>query len=277
MSCPADVDSAAHLAPDRASEPDYAYKPEIAYERDGNVRAEQSYHRKLDLICALGVSGCMVGFMVVLALPFFRSASPIPAGHAGNVVQVQILPSTGQTATQSPAMPQQRSPEIKTAAHGMAATPTPPVTNQVSATLPPSAAANPGATAQFAADSAMDVIASSQRAAQRSVTAAFQAALYDRIGQYEIYPKEALQQQLQGMVVVTFVMDRNGTVLKVSVKRTSGEIILDKAAAESILMAQPLPSIPSQLPGHLTVELPITFSTSNLQSGNLQPGQSGDP
>jgi periplasmic protein TonB len=256
--------------------------PDIESERGGNVCPGQSYQWKFNLLCALGFSGCMVAFMMVLAMPFFRSASPLPAGHAWDIVKVRILPSAGQMAAQSPVTPQQSPAEAQTAAHGVAATPAPPAADQAPATLPPAstpapsepapgAAANQRATARWA-DSAIDAIASSRRATERSVTAAFQAALYDRIGRYQVYPKEALQQQLQGVVVVTFVMDRNGTVLKVSVKRTSGELILDKAAAESIVMAQPLPSIPPQLPGRLTVELPIAFSASNPQ-----PGQSEEP
>ena len=107
-----------------------------------------------------------------------------------------------------------------------------------------------------------------QIAAEHSAGSIFQNTLYDHIGEYETYPEEALQQHLQGVVLVVFTMDRTGAVLRVWVKKTSGAPILDRAATQSILRAQPLPAIPPQLPDQITVELPISFSTTDASLDN---------
>ncbi len=111
--------------------------------------------------------------------------------------------------------------------------------------------------------------AAQQFALSAGTTSTFQTALYDRIGAYQVYPQEALRQHLQRMVPVVFAMDRDGDVIKVRVKRTSGEMILDQAAVERIVRAQPLPTTPRQLPGRLTVELPIAFSTSTAPAQSV--------
>jgi protein TonB len=255
---------------------DAALQAEEARKPGAHVLPGQLYHRNFDLLCALGFSGCMVAFMIVLALPFFRSASPSASGRSGDVYEVHILPSNGAPTPTSQPTPQHSPTEEKTATAGTTATP-------AAAVVPPTALAqhapteqaqqggtvSPGVTTEDSVvSSAMDAVASAKATAERSASAAFQDALYDRLGRYQIYPKEASQQQLQGLVLVTFVMDRDGTVLNVSVKRTSGETILDKAAVETILKAQPLPRIPPQLPGHLTVQVPIAYPASSPQSAD---------
>ncbi len=50
--------------------------------------------------------------------------------------------------------------------------------------------------------------------------------------------------RLHGAVETLFSMQRDGTLLDVWVKTSSGEVVLDKAAVDAIRRAQPLPSIP---------------------------------
>jgi protein TonB len=104
----------------------------------------------------------------------------------------------------------------------------------------PSAAASPGAASKAALN--------------------FQKILFEHIEHYRHYPEEARREGLQGVVQLLFAMRRDGTVLDVWVKASSGSAILDRAAIDTIRRAQPLPLIPSALSDRLDVVIPIAFS-----------------
>ncbi len=88
----------------------------------------------------------------------------------------------------------------------------------------------------------------------------FQQALFRQIERQERYPAAAQRDRLQGSVETLFVMNRDGTVLSVQVKTSSGQAMLDEEAMKAIRRAQPLPPIPADLPDHLRVRLTIAFS-----------------
>jgi periplasmic protein TonB len=90
----------------------------------------------------------------------------------------------------------------------------------------------------------------------------FQKALLRHIEHYQSYPNAARRDRLQGIVQVLFAMRRDGTVLDIQIKASSGIVILDKEAVETIRRAQPLPPIPAELPGHLNILLPVAFDLS---------------
>jgi protein TonB len=54
-------------------------------------------------------------------------------------------------------------------------------------------------------------------------------------------------------------MLRDGTVTDVQVISSSGFDVLDAAAVETIRNAAPMPRIPSELPGHLNIHVPVAF------------------
>jgi protein TonB len=91
-----------------------------------------------------------------------------------------------------------------------------------------------GGSVHAAATASAAMSARSRLATERNATSAFEAALYDHIGQYETYPTAALAQRLQGVALVVFAMDRDGLVLGVWLAKTSGAPILDRAAEDSI-------------------------------------------
>jgi protein TonB len=82
------------------------------------------------------------------------------------------------------------------------------------------------------------------------------------IARYHRYPSAARSQQLQGTVETVFSMKRDGSLLGVWVKTTSGKTLLDKEAIETIKRAQPLPPIPSNLPERLNIEVLLEFDPS---------------
>jgi protein TonB len=86
----------------------------------------------------------------------------------------------------------------------------------------------------------------------------FQRALQRHIGRFRRYPSSAQSGQ-RGIVHVVFSMRRDGTVSEIAVRRSSGHPALDEAATDTIRRAQPLPTIPPDLPDILTISLPVSF------------------
>jgi periplasmic protein TonB len=88
---------------------------------------------------------------------------------------------------------------------------------------------------------------------------AFQQTLLRHIARFRYYPDEARRDQIQGTVQLIFAMQRNGMVMDVWVKTTSGSSVLDAAAIETVRKAQPMPRIPADLPNQLNILIPVAF------------------
>lgn len=95
-----------------------------------------------------------------------------------------------------------------------------------------------------------------------SVAVRFQAALLSHVARYQRYPNAARSLQLQGKVDTQFAMSRDGQLLGVWVRTSSGQMVLDKEAVETIRRAQPLPPIPPELPDRLNIHLQLVFDPS---------------
>lgn len=95
-----------------------------------------------------------------------------------------------------------------------------------------------------------------------SVAANFQRALLSHVAQYQRYPNAARSLQLQGRVDTQFAMGRDGQLLGVWVRTSSGQRVLDREAIETIRRAQPLPRIPPELPDRLTMDVQLVFDPS---------------
>ncbi|HLH10686.1 MAG TPA: energy transducer TonB [Methylovirgula sp.] len=95
-----------------------------------------------------------------------------------------------------------------------------------------------------------------------SVALKFRQELFRHIELYRHYPAAARRDHLHGTVETLFLMRRDGTVLDVQVKESSGQSLLDKEAVETIRRAQPLPAIPPGLPEELSIQLSIAFDPS---------------
>ncbi|MCA1457383.1 energy transducer TonB [Bradyrhizobium sp. BRP22] len=89
----------------------------------------------------------------------------------------------------------------------------------------------------------------------------FQQSLLKHIARFQRYPAAA-HNKLQGTVDTFFSIDRKGRLLGVWVKTSSGQILLDTEAIETIKRAQPLPSIPADLPDRLNVQIQLAFDPS---------------
>jgi protein TonB len=100
---------------------------------------------------------------------------------------------------------------------------------------------------------------SSSDAAPNSATLEFRNALLRHIARFQRYPRAAEPKRLQGTVRAVFSVSRDGRLLGAWVKTSSGEVLLDKAAIDTIRRAQPLPIIPSALPDPIKIELALGF------------------
>jgi protein TonB len=95
-----------------------------------------------------------------------------------------------------------------------------------------------------------------------SAAAKFQQALLRHVAHYQRYPSAARALRLQGRVDTQFSMSRDGKLLGVWVRTSSGQTLFDKEAMETIRRAQPLPPIPPELPDRLNIHVQLVFDPS---------------
>ncbi|MEZ5935168.1 MAG: energy transducer TonB [Alphaproteobacteria bacterium] len=79
--------------------------------------------------------------------------------------------------------------------------------------------------------------------------------------QHKMYPQNAIRRRQEGVVMLRFVMDRDGRVLHHEISNSSGYRLLDLAVESLIERAQPLPAMPPQMKDtELTLVVPINFT-----------------
>jgi protein TonB len=85
--------------------------------------------------------------------------------------------------------------------------------------------------------------------------------LLAHLNHYKQYPGTARLKHEQGVVTLTFTMDRNGHVLARHVARSSGSAELDREVLEMLRRAEPLPRLPPNVAGSTrSFNVPIRFS-----------------
>jgi TonB family protein len=90
-------------------------------------------------------------------------------------------------------------------------------------------------------------------------------AVSERVRQFFYYPPAALGSRTTGVVVVHFVVRRDGRLGTVDVGRSSGNDILDEAAPRIVRLADPLPPIPDRMhTDRVDGELPINFGVRSF-------------
>ena len=92
-------------------------------------------------------------------------------------------------------------------------------------------------------------------------TASYAGVLKAWIERYKSYPFRARSKRLEGIVQVSFSIDRRGALLEASVVGSSGHRILDKAALSLLNSVEPLPPPPSEVTGDpLFFVIPISYT-----------------
>lgn len=93
------------------------------------------------------------------------------------------------------------------------------------------------------------------------VEPAWQTALVRHLQQYKRYPSEAQSRGEEGVVMLSFSVDRSGRVLAHQIVRSSGHRELDNEVMSMIERAQPLPAFPpSMTQNEYSFTVPLRFS-----------------
>lgn len=84
----------------------------------------------------------------------------------------------------------------------------------------------------------------------------------------ELYPKEAINQNLTGKLLMMVVLKPDGSLVKATIRRSSGSALLDEAALNIVEKAQPFEAIPKHmLKNNDCVEIIRTWHFRATQSG----------
>jgi protein TonB len=93
------------------------------------------------------------------------------------------------------------------------------------------------------------------------VEPAWQTALVRHLQRYKRYPSDAQSRGEEGVVQLSFTVDRTGHVINHEIARSSGHRELDSEVMSMIERAQPLPPFPASMPqAKLELTVPIRFS-----------------
>jgi protein TonB len=93
------------------------------------------------------------------------------------------------------------------------------------------------------------------------IEASWQTSLVRQLQRYKRYPEQAQSRNEQGVVLLSFSLDRDGHVLAHSIAKSSGFADLDNEVMVMIMRAQPLPPFPASMPqARLDLTVPIRFS-----------------
>jgi protein TonB len=184
-----------------------------------------------------------------------------PAGSMGqqsaSIVQVQLLPRPDPVPIAVASVSRPVAENVASRADASLKEPQPTMSDD------PVPAARPRTFAP--ADTPPPNVMSSPSAVSGPASSAaikFQQTLLRHVSRYQRYPNAARSMRLEGKVDTQFAMARDGTLLGVWVRTSSGQMLLDKEAIETIRRAQPLPHIPPGLPDRLNIQVLLEFDPS---------------
>jgi protein TonB len=195
----------------------------------------------------------VVPLLLVAGVYWLHQLPSVPGpGTSGDVIEVRLVgPDTSKARGQDISEPAETAPTppadplVDDRNHAIPAETSVPMPPE-----PPRAART--AVASVPAPSAMDA-----RGALNLKAMMFQRALLSHIARYRQYPQGTHRGRAN--VQLVFSMLRDGTVTDVRIMSSSGDTMLDQAALETIRKAQPMPKIPTELPEHLNILVPMAF------------------
>jgi protein TonB len=203
--------------------------------------------------------GVCVSTLFATGVYWLRQLPTGPTARAqGSVVHVQLVrlpnpvpsPQEPVLARDPPSMDRVPAPAIKEPEH--------PAVNKDRPLRPEMALARVAAAP--AIDHEPPPLSLQTLAATSGGVLSFHEILLRHVERYRRYPETARKGHLEGVVQLLFAMSRDGNVLDVRVKASSGHPALDKEAVDTLRRAQPLPPIPATMPDRLNIVLPVGFS-----------------
>jgi protein TonB len=99
------------------------------------------------------------------------------------------------------------------------------------------------------------------KSSSSQVSATWETSLVKRLNQFKRYPGDAQSRGVEGVVLLSFSVDRAGRVLSHQIVKSSGHPELDAEVTSMIERAQPLPAFPASMTDDkLDLTVPIRFS-----------------
>jgi periplasmic protein TonB len=94
-----------------------------------------------------------------------------------------------------------------------------------------------------------------------AIEPSWQTSLVRQLQRFKRYPAAAQSRNEQGVVLLSFSLDRSGHVLAHSIARSSGHADLDNEVMAMIMRAEPLPPFPASMTQpRIDLTVPIRFS-----------------
>lgn len=202
-------------------------------------------------VLALAGSLALHGVCAAVFLARAQTSFSLPEGDfgAGEAISVSLVsreslqaeaaaPAGAARAAEAPAKPIMRS--------------------QALAATPPSEGTGQGGTAVGEGSTGEGLKAAP--AASAAAGSDYRARLLAHIQAFRRYPAQAVD--ARGVTQLLFMVDKDGRIVGVWVKASSGFAALDNEAVATVLRAQPMPQAPPGMPAPLTVQLPVSFNPS---------------
>ena len=99
------------------------------------------------------------------------------------------------------------------------------------------------------------------KSSSSQVSSTWETTLVKRLNQFKRYPGDAQSRGVEGVVLLSFSVDRAGHVLSHQIVKSSGHPELDAEVTSMIERAQPLPAFPASMTDDkLDLTVPIRFS-----------------
>lgn len=100
--------------------------------------------------------------------------------------------------------------------------------------------------------------------ADEDTLALYKGIIHSRIQRLHQYPQQARMRNQQGTVEVTFTIDADGSIANYHISRSSGSVLLDRAAERLFSRLKLPPPDPSILSNLTMLTVPVTFELDGL-------------
>lgn len=88
---------------------------------------------------------------------------------------------------------------------------------------------------------------------------AFIGAVTGLLSQSKIYPRESIEREEEGRVIVGLTLDRNGQVIDAKIEEACVFVRLNEAALQTVKGVARFPEVPALLPAPIHLHVPLVF------------------
>lgn len=128
----------------------------------------------------------------------------------------------------------------------------------------PSLSGRTDSTAASASSEAASKGGSPSAAPDARLVSDYYRRLEGHLARYHAYPGGLRGERPTGTVQIGLIVRRDGRVMDAWVQRSSGAAGLDEAALATVRRAEPLPALPSDLPGAIDLVVPLNYETRSV-------------